>query len=93
MKLQAKATTITGYDNVVVMKYHNTSVVTLTDEAIELYTGGYETHTTKKRMNDFARSFNLGYYVYQKNFEWFVDYDEQTYKFENNTVRLERGSN
>jgi len=54
------------------VKYHNTDVVSFNDKEIILKTGGYKTNTTKTRMNQTSRQFNLGFNVYQKDFEWYV---------------------
>jgi len=40
---------------------------------VTLKSGGWETATTKKRMNQAADTFGLDYRVYQRNFTWFVD--------------------
>lgn len=53
--------------------YHGTPVVQIfTDGTIKLDTGGYRTVTTKRRMNQAAREFNLPYSVWQKDYEWYV---------------------
>ena len=61
----------TGYTNTVV-RYHDTNVVTFNRDGVRLNHGGYKTATTKRRMNQVSEAFNLGFKVYQKNFEWFV---------------------
>lgn len=39
---------------------------------VRLNTGGYFTKTTKKRMNQFAEMFNLGFRVVQDKGNWYV---------------------
>jgi len=68
-----------GMTNVV---YHNTTVVSFNNDKIILDNGGYLTVTTKLRMNQTANQFNLGYCVFQKNHEWFVDFNNQVVPFE-----------
>lgn len=68
----------TGVTHVV---YHNTKVVSFNPDQIILNSGGWETTTTKRRMNQTSNQFNLGYSVYQKGGMWFVDYNEKTYTF------------
>ena len=54
------------------VRYHNTDVVQFDSQYITLNTGGWETATTKLRMNQASNQFNLGFSVYQKDFQWFV---------------------
>ena len=72
------------------VEYHNTKVVSWNDTEIILDTGGYFTATTKTRMNQASNQFNLGYRVYQKRFNWFVEHNNQVYEFTDNKVTLER---
>ena len=71
------------------VKYHWTDVVEFNNKKISLDSGGYRTSTTKRRMNQTSDQFNLGFYVFQKNFEWFVNYKDKTIDFEDRMV-LER---
>ena len=64
-----------GHDNMIVVKLHQTEVVRFNDKKIILNSGGWQTVTTKTRMNQASNQFGLGYYVYQKDHEWFVDYN------------------
>ena len=74
-----------------VITYHSTPVVSFDDNTIVLNTGGYETATTKIRMNQTSNQYSLNYYVYQEDFIWYVDYRGQTYQFEqDNTLTLAR---
>ena len=54
------------------VRYHNTDVVQFDSLYITLNTGGWETATTKLRMNQTSNQFGLGFSVYQKDFQWFV---------------------
>jgi hypothetical protein len=74
------------------VKFHATNVVQWDAKKIVLCHGGYETPTTKLRMNQASGQFGLGYHVYQRNFEWFVDYDGATYTFTGDTCVLVRSS-
>ena len=66
--------------------YHNTRVVFYCNGFITLNTGGWSTATTKLRMNQASNQYNLGYRVFQKDFNWFVEYQGKTIPF--NTERL-----
>jgi len=64
-----------------IVKYHHTDVVKWNHEHIILNSNGHQTYTTKTRMNQASNQYNLGYYVYQRDFDWFVDYRGQTLEF------------
>jgi hypothetical protein len=63
------------------VKYHSTNVVKFSDKRIVLDSGGWQTATTKTRMNQTANQFDLEYKVFQDNFEWYVDFRGRTYEF------------
>jgi len=83
---------ITAIQNNQDLKVANSQVVTYTDCSdvylhgnliarigetwIELFDGGWQSHTTKSRLNALLQVFGLpGEYVFQKNFQWFVQYN------------------
>lgn len=71
------ATTVQNDDGVISVTYHNTEVVRvegrlISDQKVTLNTGGYFTNTTKTRMNQTSQQFALGFYVYQKDYDWYV---------------------
>ncbi len=74
------ATTISrDQDGVLRVTYHSTNVVTVYPNGrIVLDTGGWQTATTKARMNQASNQFGLGFCVYQKAFQWYVDIDGHT---------------
>lgn len=72
------------------VKYHNTIVVAFNDDIIVLDNGGYRTHTTKTRMMQTSNEFNLGFTVYQRAFEWFVDFEGITTPYTQNKMTLTR---
>lgn len=80
---------VTGRTNV---KYHATDVVSVGPNDIELNTGGWQTNTTKTRMNQAAHEMGLGYGVYQRDHRWYVqdDRNKQTIPFTGDRVRLRR---
>lgn len=66
--------------------YHETSVVSFDQNEIVLNSGGWRTNTTKLRMNQASNQFGLGYQVYQKNYEWFVDFKGETIEFHSGMI-------
>ena len=80
-------------EGVLRVRYHNTPVVTAYPNGrIVLNTGGHFTATTKTRMNQASNQFNLGFYVYQRNYDWFVDVDGHTLEFNNHELCIRNGS-
>lgn len=69
-------------DNDIEVIYHSTSIVTVKNGIVTLNNGGWMSSTTKKRMNQTSRAFDLGFYVYQKNNEWLVTIGDETIPFE-----------
>ena len=52
-------------------------------DSIILNNGGWMTVTTKRRMNQVAEQFDLGFTIYQKDFDWYVVLNGQTLLFGN----------
>jgi len=70
-----------GYTTVI---YTNTAIVKFNGDNIILNSGGYETVTTKRKMNQASNQFNLPYGVFQKDFKWYVDTQTGRHDFEDN---------
>ena len=78
-------------DNKLIVTYHSTAVVLIKNNRyVTLNSGGWYTNTTKTRMNQASNQFDLGYRVYQKNFDWFVEHNGKTYEFIGNSKTLNR---
>ena len=58
---------------------HNTS-------ALKLNTGGWHSNTTKSRLNAILQGLIAGASVYQKNFNWFLSYNNQTHDFNDGMI-------
>jgi hypothetical protein len=58
--------------------YHSTCVVTIDNSGelpiVTLRSGGWHTSTTKRRMNQAAQEYKLGFCVYQEKFNWYVGF-------------------
>jgi hypothetical protein len=71
--------------------YHSTVVVEAHPSGkIILSHGGWMTATTKTRMNQASNQYSLGFYVWQKNREWFVSFDGRDLPFDHSTIVLSR---
>ena len=60
---------------------HQIATVDHNTNAVKLSSCGYETVTTKSRLNAILEEVKYGCKVFQKNFEWFVSYNNQTESF------------
>ena len=60
--------------------------------ALKLSSCGYETVTTKSRLNAILEEVKYGCRVFQKNFNWFVRYNNQTQSFWDGMILLNRES-
>jgi hypothetical protein len=72
--------------------FHDTPVVTFDEKTIELDHGGWRTRSTKVRMNQASQEFELGFRVFQKAHDWFVDFHDETYLFDADTLTLNRNN-
>ena len=92
-KVGEHKTAIYQSDGYTCIRYHSTEVVKFNDDEIILNSGGWQTKTTKLRMNKVSDAFQLGFRVSQRQGEWFVDYFANeigdTYSF-NDGMILER---
>jgi hypothetical protein len=93
-KLGRIATTIEVVDGKTRVVYHRTPVVVFGYTDITLNSGGYRTATTKKRMNQASRMFDLRFLVFQKNFNWYVKTEGgDVFKFEDGITWQRQTSN
>jgi hypothetical protein len=88
-KVGRVATTVANDGKYTIVTYHQTQVVKWNWNKIILDSGGWETQTTKNRMNQASNQYGLGYQVFQHDFTWYVDYKGQTLEFHDGMV-LER---
>ena len=52
---------------------HNNLIAEVTDDSMKLYDGGWQSNTTKSRLNAILSEHGVtGEGVFQKNFEWFI---------------------
>ena len=61
------------------------------NEALKLNSGGYTTNTTKSRLNAILSEIFVGACVYQKNWDWFFNYNNQTHNFFDGMIITEGG--
>ena len=62
-------------ENVSVVRLHGNKIAEIDDNSMTIFDGGYQSKTTKSRLNALLSAFGMdGEYVFQKNFQWFVNY-------------------
>lgn len=66
------ATTVFNDDGWTVVKYHQTDVVRFNERFIVLDSGGWQTATTKVRINQTSGQFDLKFHLWQTDFTWIV---------------------
>lgn len=76
-------------DGITTVTYHNTDVVVFDNHGeITLNTGGWNSVTTRKRMNEASEQFNLGFRVVQKNGDWFIHYKDNVIAYDSTVITL-----
>ena len=61
-------------------------------KAVKLSSCGYTTNTTKSRLNAILEEVKWGCRVFQKNFDWFVSYNDQTASFWDGMILIDADS-
>ena len=61
-------------DNISIVRLHGNKIATVGDDYVEIFDGGYQSNTTKSRLNaiinEFCEPTTDG--VFQKNYAWYV---------------------
>ena len=71
---------------------HQIAVVDHNLKAVKLSSCGYTTNTTKSRLNAILEEVKYGCKVFQKNFNWFVSYNDQTASFWDGMILIDADS-
>ena len=60
-------------DNISKVYLHGNHIATVTDDNMTIFDGGWQSNTTKSRLNALCNEFCMtGEGVFQKNYKWFV---------------------
>ena len=82
----SKSNTVTTFDNTIencFVYLHGNHIATYNyvNEELSLFDGGWQSNTTKSRLNALCNEFATGFGVFQKNWDWFVgDFQNKTIK-------------
>ena len=61
---------------------HGNLIARIGETWMELFDGGWQSNTTKSRLNALLQTHGCdGEYIFQKNFEWFINYQGSTIPF------------
>ena len=64
---------MTDSDNISKVYLHGNHIATIDEDTMTLYDGGWQSNTTKSRLNALCDEFCIpGEGVYQENFKWYV---------------------
>jgi hypothetical protein len=89
-KLSKNNTKVSNVEGYTVITLHGTDIVKFSDNIIILNHGGFVTSTTKTRMTQASRTFELGYSVFSKNGKMFVSYEGLTLPVESEIVLIRK---
>ena len=71
-KLRTNRTTIGQAGDLTCITYHSTQIVAFDRHNVSLRTGGWDSVTTRRKMNQASTQFGLGYGVYRDKGESYV---------------------
>jgi len=60
---------------------HGNHIATIANDFVAIYDGGWQSNTTKSRLNALLNEFRPQTQVFQKNFQWFISYAGKTFDF------------
>ena len=75
-------THVTTQDGVSFVFLHGNNIAQIGDTWLRLFDGGWQTNTTKSRLNAILTVHGNGERVFQKNFNWFVSTKDGDVEFE-----------
>ena len=70
---------------------HNIATVDHGTNSVKLSSCGWETVTTKSRLNAILQEVKTGFGIFQKNFEWFLNGQGKTVDFFDGMILLDSG--
>ena len=81
-------TRVDNNDGVSTVYLHNNKIAEIGDEFVRIFDGGWQSNTTKSRLNALINEFCNGMTdgVFQKDFAWYIMDNNQTVPFESGYV-------
>ena len=76
------------------IRLHGHHIATFCHEtrAVKINSCGFTTNTTKSRLNALLEEVKYGCRIFQKNWDWFVKYNDQTTLFRDGMILLDADS-
>ena len=76
-------TSVSHHEGVAVVRLHGNKIAEIGDDFMTLFDGGYQSKTTKSRINALMAEFcNPGECVFQKAYQWFIKANGVTVPFQ-----------
>ena len=85
---KANTEVYTNDNNASLVYLHGNHIATVTDDNVRVFDGGWQTNTTKSRLNviinEFCDALTDG--VFQKDYQWFIKDNNEVVEFESGYV-------
>ena len=82
-------TSVIFEDGISSVYLHGNLIAEVDDNSIKLYDGGYQTQTTKSRLNALLTELKTGCSVFQKNWNWYLCNDRKFVDFFDGMILLD----
>ena len=80
-------------DQTAIVYLHGNKIAEVDETNVRLFDGGgYQTVTTKSRLNALLEEVKYGCRVFQKNFDWFVKYNDEVASFWDGMILIDADS-
>ena len=76
-------TSVINENGVSTVRLHGNKIAEIGDTWLKLYDGGYQSATTKARLNAILEAHGNGERVFQKDYQWFISMNGEVRPFEN----------
>jgi len=82
----ANTEVVTETDGISVVYLHGNRIAEIGDDFIRLFDGGWQSNTTKSRLNAILSAHGAGESIFQKNWEWFINTAQGVVEFESGMI-------
>lgn len=82
----ANTEVVTETDGISVVYLHGNRIAEIGDDFIRLFDGGWQSNTTKSRLNAILSAHGAGESIFQKNWEWFISTAQGVVEFESGMI-------
>lgn len=77
-------TSVENVNGVSIVKLHHNKIAEIGEDWIRLFDGGgWRTNTTKSRLSAILKENGSNDYIFQKNFQWYIETNGEIKEFEN----------